>query len=250
MKKLSKFGVLAFLVVAACLALAACGSQAPTPKQTVESALKAVTTHDYEALKGYYAGDVDKLTQEATEAGQQQGVAAPSELTEEQQARVKAVFDKLVEFDYTVGEETIDGDTATVNVTFTNYDVGTLAASVLQETLSTAFAQAFSGEEADEAAVADSMIASMEKATQDMGEKNVTKEAQVKLVKESDGTWKLASFEDDSEYASQLVNAMFGGVVDKMTSWADELTNAFNGLDSAAEGAQAEGSAESEGSAS
>lgn len=226
MKRFAGIIALACMFAVACFMIAGC-SAAPGPKDTVESALKAITAHDYESFAGYYAGNTDELKDKATDLGKSNGVSTnDTELTAEQQERVMVVLNKLLEFEYTVGEEHVDGDTATVDVTFTNYDIGSAAKTFMQGALTEAFSQALSGN-TDKGAATESMLSNLEKAAGNLGEKNVTKEAQVKLAKGDDGTWKLVDFSSDEEYTKQLMNAVFGGVVDTMEDWAKSIADAF-----------------------
>ena len=229
--------------VAVCFACVGCAGEPATPSQVVDSALKTIVAHDYANLQQYYAGDASKLMQDA-----EQAESSPSynlgetakKLTDEQKQRVLTACNKLAEFDYSLGAESIDGDTATVNVTFTNYDAGKAVQKLLQSYFTTMLSRAFSGSSAsaDASAEADQLVSAIENATSDLGEKNVTKDAVIKLQKDQNGEWKLADMEGDKEYSKQLVNGMFGGVVDSVQDMASSMLSSMaNSSDSADESA-------------
>ena len=51
--------------------------------------------------------------------------------TDSEREATEALVDKVLEFDYELGEETIDGDTATVEATITTYPFGEMFSNLL-----------------------------------------------------------------------------------------------------------------------
>ena len=105
------------LVAVFCLgALAGCSS-APSPTQVTQNFLDAVKASDSEEIQNSYTNGSfsfeDMTSSEASEEGTQ--------LNEE---TANALSSKLLEFDYELSNEQINGDTATVDVAITTYPLG------------------------------------------------------------------------------------------------------------------------------
>ena len=167
------FSILLIFVLAA--SFSACGS-APTPKDTAEKFLTAVKAKDAEGIRTVYDGSYseDELT------GTVESLLGDSEEGEVDDA-TKQFEEKLFDFDYTIGEERVDGENAEVDVTFKTYDFGTMLGQtrILTEELT------------------------------NLTEKSYEKTVPMKLTK-VEGDWKVAKIEGDSEF----LNGMFGGMID------------------------------------
>lgn len=232
---------LAVATAIACLGAVACGpAREIGPSQTVSSALNAIIEHNYDELQNYYSGTFDGLTEglaDTTDADSLSLFSAAGELSDEQRTRLTEALNKFLEFDYKLGEEKIDGDKATVNVTFTNYDVGKVTSSLLGDTFPALMGLAFGGQSDPDAAF-DTIISGIETATADLGEKNVSNDVQIRLTKDAQGVWKLDALDDDEDYSKEVINAMFGGVIDTTEDWANNMLGGLGledgeGLDSA-----------------
>lgn len=113
-----------------------------------------------------------------------------------------ALVKKVLEFDYELGEEKINGDTATVETTITTYPFGQMFTNVVTNFIAEAFANA--GQMSD-----DEMNALMDKLLMDeldKAEKTYTKTILIELEQE-DGVWVVQESDD-------MANALTGGMLD------------------------------------
>lgn len=173
---------------------AACGQATPT--EVVTDYLEAIKAQDMDAVDLLYAGDADDVSMDSSEEIDTDSFS--EELTNK-------LIDMYSAFEYSVSNETIDGDTATVDVTIKSYNIGAAMKSALSESISQIFAMAFSGasdEEIDEMSN-NIFMENLEAATFDL-EQTVT----ISLTKE-DGQWVVDAFEDDSPF----IDAITGGLL-------------------------------------
>lgn len=113
----------------------------------------------------------------------------------------KALIDKVLEFDYKLGEEKIDGDSATVELTITTYPFGDIFTQVVGQVLTTALSDPNMTEEQVTKLLDDSLLDAMNAA-----QKTYAKSISAKLKKEN-GKWVVQ--EDET-----LSNALTGGMLD------------------------------------
>lgn len=104
------------LISALIFTFASCGRAKPvpveelTPTLTADAFLKALKAGDMEALEQFYEGDVKDFSLE-------EEIDDPLIL-----ALANQVIGKMLDFEYTLDNEQIDGSTATVDVLFMTYD--------------------------------------------------------------------------------------------------------------------------------
>lgn len=111
--------------------LAACGSPKPkaeelNPLLTLDAFLKALKARDMDALQLYYEGDVKDLS--------------PEEQIEDPLVRsiVDEMIAKMLDFDYTLDNEKVDGNNATVDMVFMTYDFEAIIKDLIDKALSNA----------------------------------------------------------------------------------------------------------------
>ena len=119
----------------------------------------------------------------------------------------QAFIDKMLDFDYKLGEESVDGDTATVETTITTYPFGDIFSQVLTDYITEAFSNLDMTEEEGQQLMASLMTEALDKA-----EKSYETTVTVNLAKE-DGQWVVQ--EDDA-----LANALTGGIYDMANSYS------------------------------
>lgn len=193
----------AALVMSMCL-LCGCSLQ-PSPTEVTETFLDAIKAQDSERCAKVYSGDSSELGDPSdTLFGISGDGDSESNLTESQQEVLQAFFVKLLDFDYTVTEETVNEGTAEVDVEFTTYDSGKAMTNALTEYLSKAFVYALSTG-ADGSEMTDTFIDALQDETDDMVEKDRTESVTFKLSK-TDSGWMIDSIDEDQ------IDAMFGGV--------------------------------------
>lgn len=211
---MKKFAPVLAAALVACLCLVllpACSS--PSPTDVVKTSLDAVKAQDAEALAENYAGDASAFQQELNSSAD----ALNSEgMTDEQKAVAETFMQKMYDFDYTVGEETIDGDKATVKVTITSYDMGTAFEKAMSTYIEKAFAQALGGASQDslEAMLYDELNKELGALT----EKGHTADVDMTLTK-VDGKWQLDEFSDDA------ADAFSGGLLGTINGINEKMSN-------------------------
>lgn len=114
----------------------------------------------------------------------------------------KALIDKVLEFDYELGEEVIDGETATVETTITTYPFGQIFSNVVTNFITQSFSMSNSMTDEEMNKLMDKLlIEELNKA-----EKNYTKTIKIQL-KQDNGAWVV---QEDV----QMSNALTGGMLD------------------------------------
>ena len=169
MKKVS------FLLLALCLIfMTACGTASPT------DALKA----DLENAKS----SPDEIIGQLGEDG----------FGEE---ATQALVDKVLEFDYQLGEEKIDGDKATVETTITTYPFGEIFTGIVADFITQAFANPDMTDD-DASALLDQLLMD----ALDKADKTYSKTITIELSQE-DGEWVV-------QESDEMSNALTGGMLD------------------------------------
>lgn len=195
------------VLCALCIGLAGCGG--PSPTDVTKQAIEAVKAQDTDALAKVYAGDAANISTDMfASTPESEELADSSDLTDDQQQVVKDFYGKLLDFDYTVSDEQIDGDSATVKVTVNTYNFGSVFSKAVQDTLSTAFMYAFStDQDAAQKATTQAMIDSLDTQMKSLTDKDKSATATVSLEKQ-DGNWVVQPFDGD------FYNALTGGAYD------------------------------------
>lgn len=209
---LSIAAALSALLVAGC-------SSGPTPSEVTAKALDAVKAQDLETLQQYYAGDVSD-----TQVGDLAGEVGVSEgdLTEEQQAQMEELAAMMLDFDYELGDEAVDGDTATVEATISTRDWGTAFTEAIGEYLTNAFAAAFAG--AGEEEMGQMAVDAFAAQVQAHSEKDYVTTTTFKLTK-VDGEWKL------DEFSQENLDSLMGGLISSLQELQknlEQLSSAFD----------------------
>ena len=186
-----------FLIFVLAASLSACGS-APTPKDIAEKYLAAIKAQDEEGISALSEGSYseDELM------GTVDLVLGESEEGEEYDEATKKFKEKVIDFDYTIGEERIDGENAEVDVTIKTYDFGTMMGQYLERAMSELMAAAFDGASQEEIDAMDRKI--LEEELDKLTEKSYETTVPMKL-KKVEGEWKVAKMEDDSEFMNAIL---------------------------------------------
>lgn len=209
--------------------LVACGGgQASTPTDSVNKAMTALKARDFETLSKYYAGDVSAMQnpEKALEDADASAFgldASAAGLTDEQKAEIEDLMKKVLDFDYSAANEAIDGDKATVDLTITTYDFGTMATDFFSDFMVQAVAAALSGQQYDEAAMTDQALKLLKEKADALTDKNKEFTVSVGLTKSEDGTWVVDDLTDNQEF----YDAILGGAVSSITELTNSLNNAF-----------------------
>jgi hypothetical protein len=204
--RLSAFALVLMAVCTMCLALAGCAT--PSPTDVTKQAVEAVKAQDADALAKVYAGDASNVKNEMLASNSESKELADSaDLTDDQQQVVEDFSSKLYDFDYTLSDEAIDGDTATVKVTVNTYNFGSIFSKAVQDTLSAAFMYAFSSDhDAAQKATTQAFIDSLDTQLKGLTDKDKSTTATVSLQKQ-DGKWVVQPF--DNEFYNAVTGGMF-----------------------------------------
>ena len=199
--------------------LSGCGSKIPTPTETTDSFLQALKSQDAEAIAGVYDGtDVD-LLEAASDSAEDNETDVDSETTD---TGLEAVYEeqmlpKMLDFDYELSNEQIDGDKATVDVKITTYRIGDAFTAFFSDYISQAFMLAFSdASEEDLDALATTILSGK---LADLSEKTYEKTATLSLSMKDD-KWVVDNIEDSDEF----LDAITGGLVTSMKTMTDAFS--------------------------
>lgn len=113
----------------------------------------------------------------------------------------QALVDKVLEFDYQLGEEKIDGDKATVETTITTYPFGEIFTSIVGDFVTQAFANPDMTDD-DASALLDQLLMD----ALDKADKTYSKTITIELSQE-DGEWVV-------QESDEMSNALTGGMLD------------------------------------
>ena len=206
------------LVLAMLACLCACGPGIPTPTETVDTFPTALKAQDNETLETVYAGSDFDLLEAAAEADESEETDEDSGLNKIYEEQM---VPKMLDFDYELSNEQIEGDKATVDVKITTYNIGNAFTSFFSDYLSQALILAFSdASEEDLDALATTILSGK---LADLTEKSYEKTATVNLSMKDD-KWVV----DEVQNGSDIVDALTGGLVtafsgmeDAMSEWAE-----------------------------
>lgn len=183
-------------------------SKTPSPTQVTETFLGTIKSQDIDAMTKVYLGETSGFNLDSKVKN-----SDSTSLNEDAQA---ALLNKIKDFDYSVSNEKIDGDKATVDVHITSYALDQTFAAWVQEYFAWAMGQALSGASQEEiTAGASDMFVQKVNESQKSHEEDVT----LTLTKKN-GEWKL----DALDSGNSLYNAITGGLFDAIKSLAQQTS--------------------------
>lgn len=203
--------------------LAGCGSGSsqaeaagPTPTETADTFLQAVKAQDSEKLSEVYApGNID-LLDSTSAVGEEEASIEGEETTEIGMTEVleKEMNPMLLDFDYELSNEAVDGDTATVDVKVTTYQLGEAFSEYFSEYLSQSLDMVMDDVSSDELSQLSANILS-EKLT-GLTEKTYEGSCTLTLTK-TDDKWVV----DEIAPASDTIDVLSGGLVTAINNMDD-----------------------------
>lgn len=198
--------IVAACALAMCLGLVGC-SMGPSPSEVTKSALDALKAQDHETLQNCFAGSSEDFGIDALA----QGMAGTEgeEQTEAQKAFAEKFTQVACDFDYEMGAEKIDGDTATVEVTITSHDMAPIVQAAMEEYLTEAFARVF--EDVSEEEMTDLFVQIFASKLDPDAEKTHVATTTFNLSK-VDGEWKLDKLSEDNS------DCILGGMLSTMNA--------------------------------
>lgn len=206
------------IIMAMLLCICSCGSKIPTPTETADSFLTALKEQDNETLPTVYSGGSLDLLEEASEAEDSGEVVEDTGLTrvfEEQ------MIPKMLDFDYEISNEKIDGEKAAVDVKFTTCKIGDAFTAFFGEYITQAFVLAFSdASEKDLDSMATTILSGK---LADLSEKNYEKTATLSLTM-VDGKWMVDEIKPGDEVIDGLTGGLmtaFGNLAETFSDWEE-----------------------------
>ena len=190
-------------VCAACLvAVLLSGCASASPSEVVSSMLDAVKGQDTETLTQYYAGDSSEISGGGLSDLTGEFVSVDS-MTEAEKTAYNKLVKKMLDFDYTLGDEHVEGDTARVDVSFASYDIGSAFVQSFSSYLGGAVALAASGASSDE--ITDGFYRQLSSDLDSLSDKTRTETTTITLTK-TDGQWKVDTLSEGA------IDAVSGGL--------------------------------------
>lgn len=204
MKKIVIALVTAMVLAMGCL-LVGCSEESPS--DVTKTYLDALKSQDSDAYSKVYAdGDANPLSQGFA------GVDS-SKMTDEQKKVTSEMTKKMLDFDYTIGEEQINDDKATVKVTVKTYKIGSALSKAIDDYLPKALTKALSGK-TDEDDMTDMLMGCFSDQLGKLKDKDYEKTITFNLTNGDDG-WTIDELTDDQ------VDALSGGLVEAGKKLAD-----------------------------
>lgn len=224
MKKVTTLLLAIVAVAALAIGMVGCsgGTAAPQPSPTnsTKAAIDAVKALDGETLAKYYAGEIPE------DFGNMDALYSSEEfasMTDDEKAMLESIVKKVLDFDYAVENEQVDGDKATVDVTITTYDFGGAIQSMMAEVM-TQYMQVASGGDTEAATAA--MIETVQKGLDGLTAKDVSNTVTLGVTKDAEGNWKVDDIATLSEEdQDKLADAVLGGLLTKMESAMGAMSN-------------------------
>ena len=202
--------------------MTACGRKSATPTEVTQQFLEAVKAKDSDTIKNVYAKEEFDLTGDSmipgddTDKDSEEGTseeAAEDSLSKENKQLME---EKLLDFDYVVENEKIEGDKATVDVTITTYKFADAYTGFFTEYMKEAFSMAFSG--ASEKEIDEKMNAVFKDEIEKLTKKESRKKGTLSLSKKED-QWVIDEIPEDSDF----MDAITGGMVSFVKNFNDAL---------------------------
>lgn len=185
------FSVLMIAVLTFCLC--SCSS-APSPTETVDQYLKAYKAKDVETMQTVYSGEAQSFNESE--------FAGYGDL----------VVEKILEFDYAITEEKIDGEKATVKVDLTTYPMGNAFEAATEEMILAALESSFGDLSEEEAS--ERSLKALNKEFEKLDKKTYKATCVIDLTLVDD-VWMIDEIKDGSSFSK----AVFGGMIEATEQW-------------------------------
>lgn len=192
------------------LSLVACGSNS-SPEPTVTKFCDALKAFDMETASACFVS-----TDNAVEDPYAEGNEEALDIFTEQ--AIEYLKSRAKEMTYVIGESTIDGDKATVPVTFTYVDASPVISAALADYMTQAFALAFSG--ADDSILETLFGTIFIEKTESVSTATTTSTIEFECIKQ-ENEWKIQSLTDSAQY--EITNIMSCNLSKAFDAFADSF---------------------------
>lgn len=178
-----------FLAVVMAISLAGCNSS-NKPESTVTNFCDALKNYDLETASSYVVSGSSNIESPYTDENTSEQSLFTENLT-------KYVTNWAKEMTYVLGETAIDGDTATIPVTFTYVDASPVISETLKEYVNQAFTLVFSG--ADDFEAEDLLCTIFMEKAESVSTETAMTTVEFVCIKQ-DKEWKIQGFNNDALY--------------------------------------------------
>ncbi|MBQ6389607.1 MAG: hypothetical protein IJH90_08330 [Mogibacterium sp.] len=211
------------LLTAMLISLCACGAKAPEqpepaePSATADIFFTALKTQDDETMATVYAGGKLDLLATAAQMDNLDKVIEDTGLSAVYEEEMKP---KLLDFDYELSNEQIDGDKATVDVKIRTYGMGEAFTETFNDFIAQAFIMMALTNATEEEIAAKAAEALTAKLTQ-LNTKNYEKTATLSMTKVED-QWIVDELKSDDAIVDVLTGGLVSavnGVLDSIPEW-------------------------------
>ena len=176
--------------------LSACGGESASPTDVANDFLTALQESDEETVNRLYVNDEIEWELELTDE---------DDLDELERELAESLAEKIVAFEFELSNEVIDGNSATVDVKITAYNLSEMLENWMEAYMESAFEIAMEG--ASEEEIEDLGMVYLEEAFRNV-EKDFVATVQLDLVR-VDGEWLI----DEIDEYGDLVDAISGGLI-------------------------------------
>ena len=201
------------LALALLLALPRAGCSGSKPDTVVTTFCSAVQAFDFEKAATCMVNGSEDLEDPYDDAEMEEDLSSEQVMT-----YLKECASKMT---YKIGESKVDGESATVPVSFTYVDAGPVITSALGEYITQAFAMAFSG--ADDAQMEELFGNIFMEKAKSVEADSATADITFNCVK-VDGDWKIASFSEEDEEA--ITNILTSNIASAFEGFGDSFDDA------------------------
>lgn len=201
MKKSYKIISLVIVLMFSMVMFAGCGSSTDTdtPTGALDGYFKAVKADDKDAMQELYAGKVTSSLGESLVKDDNSGL--PEEVK-------KSILEKILDFDYELSNEKIDGDKATVDAKITTYNMGTAMENFMKSYMEKAMKVASEDPKNAEKKIEEMAGEIFNEELQKIEKKDYSKDVTLGLEKK-DGKWVVSEFDEKSGIADALLGGLF-----------------------------------------
>ena len=206
MKKTFLFALVAVLAMGALLVGCTGQVQTNSPTWVTTQFLNAVKANDAATMAKYYDGEPDE-----NEFDLENMIGEGADFSPAMRNTLTNLSKKILDFDFKVTNEKIDGDKATVDVEVKTYNFGKFLTDVMGDYVGTAFSMALSGGQGVTAEQFEAeLVKVMDEKLGNLKDKSFTTTVPISLKKTADG-WKVQELDDN------FVNAVMGGLMSTLS---------------------------------
>lgn len=195
------------------LVLTSCST--PSPTSVTTSFLDGVKKQDSEIIASVYADGKDFGLSSKELSENMEDDATGDDIFADYSEEFTT---KLLDFDYEITDEVIEGDKATVNVNITTYSFGSELSAFFNEYITEGLMLAFEDNSEEKLEALEKTL--MQKMIDNLSEKSYTGSAKLSLSKTDKG-WIVDEIDDDSEFMDVITGGTITAVNNLNALWSE-----------------------------